>query len=37
MSTDVALENNGQSFDEWSCFYETGKLPNMENAEIKTL
>lgn len=37
MSTGVALKADGQRLDEWSYFYGTGNLPNMENAKIKTL
>lgn len=37
MSTGSTLEADGQCLVEWSCFYGTGKLLNMENAKIKIL
>lgn len=37
MSSGISVKEDGQRLVEWFYFYGNGKLPNMENAKIKTL
>jgi outer membrane protein assembly factor BamE (lipoprotein component of BamABCDE complex) len=36
-SVGEAVDTNGQRFDEWTYYYGTGQLPDMENARLKIL
>ncbi len=36
-STGISQEANGERFEEWGYFYGAGRLPNMTDAELKTL
>jgi outer membrane protein assembly factor BamE (lipoprotein component of BamABCDE complex) len=37
MSTGLVVDTNGERFDEWTYYRASGSLPNMPDAEIKTL